>query len=44
MQYQAVRTAKWSKEGLKKRVGSLKDKITGNGNKDNHRGNVETEA
>lgn len=44
MQYQAARTGKWSKEGLKKRVGSLKDKITGNGKKDNHRGNVETEV
>lgn len=44
MQYQPVRTAKWSKEGLKKRVGALKDKITGNGDRDNHRGKVETEA
>lgn len=44
MQYQAARTSKWSKEGLKRRVGALKDKITGNSDKDNHRGQVETEA
>jgi hypothetical protein len=44
MQYQAVRTSKWSKEGIKKRVSLLKDKITGGGSSDNHRGTVETEA
>lgn len=42
MQYQAARTAKWSKEGLKRRVGALKDKITGNGDKD--RSQVDSEA
>ncbi|GJE96327.1 C2 domain-containing protein [Phanerochaete sordida] len=45
MQYQAARTSKWSKEGLKKRVSKIKDKITGGGDNENHRGNtVETEA
>lgn len=42
MQYQAARTSKWSKEGLKKRVGAIKDKVTGGGSKD--RNQVESEA
>ncbi|EKM56362.1 uncharacterized protein PHACADRAFT_172085 [Phanerochaete carnosa HHB-10118-sp] len=45
MQYQAARTGKWSKEGLKKRVSKIKGKITGGGDSDNNRGNtVEAEA
>ena len=44
MQYQAARTGKWSKEGLKRRVNSLKDKITGGSSSDNHKGTVETEV
>lgn len=31
MQYKAVRTAKWSKDGLKSRVKALKNAITGSG-------------
>ena len=42
MQYQAARTAKWSKEGIKKRMGNVKAKILGNGEKD--RNQVESEA
>lgn len=42
MQYQAARTGKWSKEGLKRRVGAIKDKVMGNGEKD--RNQVESEA
>lgn len=42
MQYQAARTGKWSKEGLKKRMGSVKAKIMGSGEKD--RNQVESEA
>ena len=45
MQYQPARTGKWSKEGLKKRVSKIKDKITGGGDNGSHRDNtVETEA
>ncbi|KAI0826298.1 hypothetical protein BC629DRAFT_1605012 [Irpex lacteus] len=42
MQYQPARTGKWTKEGLKRRMGSVKAKIMGNGEKD--RGQVESEA
>ena len=43
MQYKAARTSKWSKEGLKRTAGALKDKITG-GNQDKDRNPVQTEA
>lgn len=43
MQYKAARTSKWSKEGLKKRAGALKDKITG-GSQEKDRNVVESEA
>ncbi len=43
MQYKAARTSKWSKEGLKKRAGAIKDKIIGNG-ADKSRNPVESEA
>lgn len=42
MQYQPVRTGKWSKEGLKKRASRIKGKLTGNGGAE--REQVETEA
>ena len=42
MQYQAARTGKWTKEGLKRRVGTIKDKVLGNGHKE--RSQVESEA
>ncbi|THG95827.1 hypothetical protein EW026_g5890 [Hermanssonia centrifuga] len=42
MQYQAVRTSKWSKEGIKRRAEAIKDKITGNNSKD--RNPVDSEA
>jgi len=42
MQYKAARTGIWSKEGLKKRVGTLKEKITGS--QHNERNPVESEA
>ena len=44
MQYKAVRTAKWSKEGIKKRAGSLKAKITGSGGEGRERNFVQSEA
>lgn len=43
MQYKAARTAKWTKEGLKRKAGALKDKITGNG-QDKDRNPVESET
>ena len=43
MQYKAARTSKWSKEGLKRRAGAIKDKITGSGS-DKSRSSVEAEA
>ena len=43
MQYQAARTGKWSKAGLKKRVSAIKDKMTGSGGSKD-RSQVESEA
>lgn len=42
MQYQAARTGKWTKEGIKKRMGTVKAKILGGGDKE--RSQVESEA
>ena len=44
MQYKAARTAKWSKEGLRKRAGTLKDKITGGSQSNRDRNPVASEA
>ena len=43
MQYKAARTAKWSKEGIVKRAGALKNKITGGG-QEKDRNPIESEA
>ena len=44
MQYKAARTAKWSKEGLRKRAGTLKDKITGGSQSNRDRNPVASEV
>jgi hypothetical protein len=44
MQYQAARTGKWSKEGIKKRMGTVKAKILGGGGGEKERVQVESEA